>query len=298
MDKKGNILIVDDSTEILSLLSKLLNEEGFTTFPANSGELALASIMNRIPDLILLDIRMPGIDGFEVCRRIKANIDLNQIPIIFLTADADLKDKIKGLRLGAVDYITKPFEKEELLQRVKTQLELYTYHKLFRERTAEQLIEKEKLLNQQNIEYKLLNQNLEECNHTTKNVNAALIEKNEECRITSENLLEANIKLKNAIQKLEQSENQLNALNADKDRFLTILAHDLKNPLSTLLGFSGLLVKNIHTYDMDKIEKHLNTINQTTITTFKLLEDILLWVRAQSGKIPFEPKKLNFFNYL
>ena len=83
MNSKGKILVVDDTNETLVLLTKLLNNEGYATFPADSGELALTSIEKNIPDLILLDIRMPGIDGFEVCRRIKAISELISIPLIF-----------------------------------------------------------------------------------------------------------------------------------------------------------------------------------------------------------------------
>lgn len=134
-----NILIVDDDIENLSFLSQLLKEEGFRIFPANSGELALVSLEENIPDLILLDIKMPGIDGFTVCKQIKQNKKLAEIPIIFITSAIDINDKLEGLRLGAVDYVTKPFYKEELLARIKTHLSLYHFNKFFRDRTAEEL---------------------------------------------------------------------------------------------------------------------------------------------------------------
>jgi len=95
-------------------------------------------------------------------------------------------------------------------------------------------------------------------------------------------------------QTLKESEKKLKILNADKDRFLQILAHDLKNPFSALLGFSNLLLKNIHKYDIDKIENQLNIIHQTTQKTYNLLEDILLWSKAQSGKLTIEPQKIVF----
>ena len=144
MRKTENILIVDDNTENLSFLSTLLKEEGYDIFPADSGELALASLEDNIPDLVLLDIRMPGINGFEVCKRIKQNQNLAEIPVIFLTVATEINDKLEGFRLGAVDYVTKPFHKEELLARIKTHLSLYRYNMLFREQSAEKLIESEK----------------------------------------------------------------------------------------------------------------------------------------------------------
>jgi len=146
MNNQGNILVVDDTNETLSLLTKLLNEHGYTVYPSDSGELALASLKKRIPDLILLDIRMPGIDGFEVCRRIKSNKDLINIPIIFLTAATDIIDKVEGLKIGAADYITKPFEKEELLARVKVHVELFLLNKTLKHYSEELKASNEQLL--------------------------------------------------------------------------------------------------------------------------------------------------------
>ena len=93
---------------------------------------------------------------------------------------------------------------------------------------------------------------------------------------------------------IEKNNIELQKLNADKDRFISILAHDLKNPFSSILGFSDLLSKNARTYNIDKIERFANHINNSAKNTFKLLEDILLWARAQSGSIPFEPQNINF----
>jgi PAS domain S-box-containing protein len=93
---------------------------------------------------------------------------------------------------------------------------------------------------------------------------------------------------------INQQNEELKKLNADKDRFITILAHDLKSPFNSILGFLGLLTENIRTYDIEKIEKQINIVNNSAKTTFALLEDILMWVRANSGKIPYEPQKLNF----
>lgn len=141
MNVRRTILVVDDTPESLRVLAGILQPEGYTVRPANSGELALASIGAQPPDLILLDIRMPGIDGFEVCRRLKADEATRNIPIIFQSAATDLADRLEGLRLGAVDYISKPFQREELLARVKTHLELAllrgAQEELVKERTAQ-----------------------------------------------------------------------------------------------------------------------------------------------------------------
>jgi signal transduction histidine kinase len=135
------ILIVDDTPTNLAVLSESLTSANYQVAVALDGETALEQVAYKPPNLILLDVMMPGIDGFETCRRLKANPDTTQIPIIFMTALSDTVDKVKGLNLGAVDYITKPFQQEEVLARVKVHLELYHLnHNLagqVKERTAE-----------------------------------------------------------------------------------------------------------------------------------------------------------------
>jgi signal transduction histidine kinase len=135
------ILIVDDTPTNLAVLSEALTSANYQVAVALDGETALEQVAYKPPNLILLDIMMPGIDGFETCRRLKANPDTTQIPIVFMTALSDTVDKVKGLNLGAVDYITKPFQQEEVLARVKVHLELYHLnHSLdcqVKERTAE-----------------------------------------------------------------------------------------------------------------------------------------------------------------
>src|SRR3954454_19094005 len=118
------ILVVDDESESRTLLAAVLTAEGYEVRAADAGELALASIAVKRPDLILLDIRMPGMDGFEVCRRLQEGVDTRDIPVIFLSGSAGLRERVEGFRLGAVDYVTKPFQREELLARVRTHLEL------------------------------------------------------------------------------------------------------------------------------------------------------------------------------
>lgn len=121
----ADIMIVEDNSESLRLLADMLRKEGHTIRTANSGELALASIGAKVPDLVLLDIRMPGMDGYEVCRRIKADPKAQDLPVIFLSAIDDNEDKVKGFKLGASDYITKPFKTEEVLARVENFLRIY-----------------------------------------------------------------------------------------------------------------------------------------------------------------------------
>lgn len=121
-DKQGNLLIVDDMTDNLRVLSDMLLEYGYQVRAVKSGMMALIGVKAVPPDLILLDIRMPEMDGYEVCRRLKADPQTSDIPIIFLSASDDKLDKIKALEVGGADYISKPFYVEEVLLRVQHQI--------------------------------------------------------------------------------------------------------------------------------------------------------------------------------
>jgi signal transduction histidine kinase len=151
----GLILIVDDIPTNLDVISEALSDIGFDVAIATSGERALQQIERKQPDLILLDIMMPGIDGFETCRRLKANPRTCRVPIIFMTALNDTESKVLALELGGVDYVTKPFQEQEVLARVKTHLQLrhstINLEQKVAEKTAElqsyqlQLIQSEKM---------------------------------------------------------------------------------------------------------------------------------------------------------
>ncbi len=121
---KANILIVDDLPNNLRLLSTLLADQGYEVGKALNGQMALKSAQAAPPDLILLDINMPEMDGYEVCEHLKANDQTREIPVIFISALDDVLDKVKAFKIGGVDYITKPFQNEEVLARVQTHLNL------------------------------------------------------------------------------------------------------------------------------------------------------------------------------
>ncbi len=138
MKCKATIMVIDDTLVSLTLLNDILTKEGYQVHTAGSGELALEAITsNNLPNLILLDIVMPGIDGLEVCRRLKKREDTKNIPIILISAFSDVKEWVEGLRMGASDYITKPFHFEELMTRVKTQLALWQANQSIDQQAAE-----------------------------------------------------------------------------------------------------------------------------------------------------------------
>ncbi len=130
------ILAVDDTPASLKLLADLLKAEGYQVRASISGELALRSAHAHPPELVLLDIRMPGMDGLEVCRRLKGDPATHDVPVIFLSAASETLDKVQGFEVGAVDYITKPYQRDELLARVRTHLELNRLRHHLEERVA------------------------------------------------------------------------------------------------------------------------------------------------------------------
>ncbi|HCI53529.1 MAG TPA: two-component system response regulator [Gallionella sp.] len=124
MRNTGKILAVDDTPASLRLLTDILKDEGYEVRAAISGELALRAAILNPPELVLLDIRMPEMDGFEVCRRLKASQATQDVPVIFVSAASETEEKVRGFELGAVDFVTKPYQRDELLARVRTHLEL------------------------------------------------------------------------------------------------------------------------------------------------------------------------------
>ena len=160
----GNILVVDDTPANLQVLIGLLSKKGYTVRPIPSGKLALQGIHLDYPDLILLDIQMPDLDGYEVCKNLKADPRTQDIPVIFISALDDVFDKIKAFEVGGIDYITKPFHAEEVFSRVKTHITLYRLQKQLQEKTLNQ----EREINDKNLILEQMIENLESTNQELK----------------------------------------------------------------------------------------------------------------------------------
>ncbi|MEO1386500.1 MAG: response regulator [Cyanobacteria bacterium J06634_6] len=138
MNTSADIMVVDDTPANLHLLIKILTEQGYHIRPITDGAQALASAQVSPPDVMLLDVQMPGMDGYEVCKQIKADERTCDIPVIFLTVMDDVKDIVKGFELGGIDYITKPVREGELLARLKNQVELRSLQKRLRQKNQQQ----------------------------------------------------------------------------------------------------------------------------------------------------------------
>ncbi len=198
------ILMVDDLPKNLQVLGSILKSQGYQVEFATNGKNALTWLEKRKFDLILLDLMMPEMDGFEVCQNIRKKDDFNDMPIIFLTAKVDKESLVRGFQLGGQDYISKPFDSSELLARVRTHLEL------------------------------------RESKRKLKEVNNWLEKKVEE---RTEDLKLANDKLTEANKNLDILSKQLMSLDAEKTEFLQIISHEIRTPLNAIKGFLGL-VKN------------------------------------------------------
>jgi diguanylate cyclase (GGDEF)-like protein/PAS domain S-box-containing protein len=129
----AKVLVVDDTPANITILKLILEEQGYQVLAATSGERALAIVAQTRPDLIVLDVMMPGMDGLETCRQLKGRTESKDIPVIFVTALTDMKDLLVGFQVGAVDYIHKPFRHEEVCARVRTHLQNCTYLAAYRE---------------------------------------------------------------------------------------------------------------------------------------------------------------------
>ncbi len=226
---KPKVLIVDDIPENIKVLATLLSNEGVSISFASSAIQALDMLENKLPDLILLDVSMPHMDGFQLCRLIKSNERTNHIPIIFLTGRTVTEDLVKGFEVGAVDYIFKPFNINELRSRVRTHIEL---------KRARDII------SEQNTQLNIQNQQLAE-------------------------------------------------MNASKDKFLSILAHDLRNPFNSILGYTDLLTNNFDEFELSKIKEIILSISSSATRGFELLTALLDWSLINANKMEWLPEEIN-----
>jgi len=211
---RGTILVVDDNPTNIELLLVYLYEKKYRILVTRDGASAIKRAVSVKPDLILLDIMMPGMNGFETCEHLKKTPETKNIPIIFMTALADLDTKLKGFEYGAVDYITKPFQKAEVVARIQTHL----------------IIQEQK-------------------------------------------------------QKLAQ-------LNASKDRFFSIVSHDMKGAFGSLLSFTQYVSNSFDDWSREDLKRLIYEMSSAAEKNYKLLENFLDWSKTQMGATPFQPSKI------
>ncbi len=219
--KSTTILLIDDLPDNLKLLGEMLQTEGYNIRLVTTGAQALKVAEQDKPDLILLDILMPKMDGYEVFRQLKENAELKDIPVIFISALNDTENIVKALQSGGMDYITKPFQSEEVLARVRTHLQL-------RQQSRE----------------------------------------------------------------LQEQSKQLRELNASKDKFFSIIAHDLRSPFNSIIGFSEILLENAVKKNYDVMEEYSEIILMSSRRAMDLLSNLMEWTRSQTGRMDFNPGKV------
>jgi signal transduction histidine kinase len=234
----STILIVDDNPTNLEVLSAAMADSGWEILVALDGESAIEQAEYARPDLIVLDVMMPGINGFETCTRIKARSELHDIPIIFMTALSETTDKVKGLSLGAVDYITKPFQPEEVLARISSHLKIGHLTRKLQEQN-QQL--QEEIQIRQVVEQKLyrLNQDLE----------SRVIERTIELSQSEAELRQKTKQLEDSLAHLKQTQAQL--VQTEKisslGQLVAGIAHEVNNPV----GFVSGNIEHISQYVQD-----------------------------------------------
>jgi two-component system, sensor histidine kinase and response regulator len=232
---KAKILVIDDTPSNLSILYRFLEQEGFEVRLAAEGTAALALVEKQAPDLILLDIMMPGMDGFEVCRRLKNDPATRAIPVLFMTSLNSTADKVKGLGLGAQDYITKPFQQIEVLARIRIHLELYHLQAELRAR----------------------NRTLEDEISERRRIESALEQRNDEL-----------------------------------DAFARTVAHDLKNPVSSVIGLTRLIRKQLNgaTFtNQAKVLRNLDLLGQAGEQAYTIIDALLTLARTAREDVELRP---------
>lgn len=210
-----HILIVDDNTNNLQVTAKLLRDCGYLISLAQDGQSALSMINEQKPDLILLDIMMPGMDGLEVCRILKKDENLKEIPVIFLTARTQTGDLVEGFNAGGVDYVSKPFNRDEILIRIKNHIEL------------------------------------------------------------------------------AGSRKKIFEMNKNRDKLYSIIAHDIRSPLSSILFMIEAIKKKLITPGSEDYDEMIDSLEKTTSETSMLLNNLLIWAKAQSQSVNLVPKVVN-----
>jgi len=247
------LLVIDDQPDNIKVLLKLLSDSGFKVLVASDGQDGIETAEFTRPDLILLDVMMPDIDGFEVCKLLKSKAEIQNIPIIFMTALINTLDKLKGFELGAADYITKPFQNEEVLARITAHINI---QKLQRQVTQQnqQLIEEINRRKQAELER-------EEALKTLQAEKVSLVKRVEERTIE----LTRSLRL--------------------KDEFLANMSHELRTPLTAILGISEGFQEQFYGPLNDKQHRFMQTLENSARHLLNLINEILDLSKIEAKKL-------------
>ncbi len=277
--KGTEILVVEDSRTQAIGLKFLLKEHGFDVRVAYDGVLALVAVAERKPDLIVSDIVMPNMNGYELCKSIRENEETYDIPVILLTQLSELSDVVKALESGADNFVTKPYKPDFLLSRIH---HILVNRELRRDRHSEKIIEI--FFDNQKYSFSAMpTQVIDLLLSTFENA----VEKNKELQRVNQKLLEVQRELRDKNKELE-------AANAQKDRFLGMAAHDLRNPLGHIALVTDMLLEDLDDR-LSPQEKEMLTITQhSSRFMLELVNDLLDIAKIESGKLNLSPVETDF----
>ena len=253
--RTNTILVVDDQPQNIRLIGTFLRKY-YNLLIAENGPKAIDTAISKQPDLILLDIMMPDMSGFEVCEVLKKNEITKEIPIIFLTAKTETDDILKAFEIGGVDYVTKPFNAMELMARIRAHIELKNSKEIIKDQFEQ--------LKQKNEQLKKTYEDLE---HQAQHLNKLYMQ-----------LIKNETFLRNTNEELKK-------LNEMKDRFFSIVSHDLRSPFAGILTMTDIIKNHANTFSKEELISMLKSLNETAQQTYKFIEDLLEWSRSQMGRI-------------
>ncbi|MEM7114269.1 MAG: response regulator [Chloroflexota bacterium] len=247
------VLVVDDTLYSLKMIVEYLREVGFRVLTARNGESCLSRAQLGNPDLILLDVQMPGIDGFETCRLLKLDDKTKNIPVIFMTALSETADKLRGFEAGAVDYVTKPVQQEELLARVTTHLRI---------------------------------------RELTDNLEQLVAVRTVELAETNDRLANEIVQHQETAVQLVTARDQAEAASRAKSTFLSTMSHELRTPLMAVIGFAEIMQEQVQP-DVAYIHAPLEKIVQSSLHLSDLINDILYIASIDTGAMTLSLAPIN-----
>jgi signal transduction histidine kinase len=274
----STILIVDDTPANLGMIVESLEDGGLRVVVAQRGSEALQRAEYVRPDLILLDVMMPDLHGFEICRRLKAQPGTRDIPVIFMTSLASIEDKMTGFGIGGVDYVTKPLQVEEVRARVETHLSLRAMRRQL-EQQNEQL-----QMHQEELEQQVAQRTAE-----LSEANRQLRMEIEERRRAEENVRSLNADLE---RRVAERTAQLEATNEELEAFSYSVSHDLRAPLRAINGFAQIVLDDHRESLPTRVLEHLNHILRAGHRMEVLIRDLLNYARAGRGALSEAPTPL------
>ena len=262
-DSKEKILIVDDTPSIADFIKSVLQDNGFIGLLAFDGNEAVISANTNRPDLILLDIIMPDIDGYSICSLLKTNTKTKDIPVIFMSALNSSFDKIKAFKSGAVDYITKPIQSEELLARVKAHLNICRLNR--------------------------------ELVNTNRSLEEKIKERTKSLEESNKRMTELNRQLEQTVLKYKEAKDKAELAEKIKTEFMANISHEIYTPMNAIVGFSDI-VKDA-TDDTQRNE-YLAYIKSNAIKLLSIFNNILDFSKTLTGKTTPEYQKVKISEVL